>query len=502
MNSRSEVKYGALLSYFTIGFYIVAGLFYTPYLISKLGLSDYGLFSLSLSIIGYFSMDFGVGAALTRFIARFRAEQREDEVKNLLGLTAKLYLLMDSVIFIALCVLYIFSGEIFDNLTVQEYERFKLVLLITSLFVIFSFPMMPLNGIFIAYEKMVVLQIFELLGKFFSVTFLVLALWLGYGLFGVVIVSSAVTLSVQIAKALYLKYRLGLSLNLRFHDKSMLKSIASFSMWATVATIADKFFFAVIPIFLAALSGTTQVAVFAIIATVEGYVLTIARAMNGLFLPKVMKMVVDNNSSRQITDLLIKVGRVQLYIIGYVIIFLFIFGREFFNLWVGEDFEMSYYGMVIVLLPCLFHLTMGVAEELIYAKDKVKYRAMIYVTGSLTSVGLILLLAPRLGAIGASIAVGVAFLVAYNIVADIIYNKVFKIEIMRFFKECHMKILPLFIVIMILGSLLQFYFPSDNYYGLIVKVISLSIIYVIIMWIFSFNSGEKELILSFFKKKI
>ncbi len=501
MNSAKEIKCGAILSYLTIAFYVIAGLLYTPYLIRNLGLSDYGIFSLSISIIGYFSMDFGVGAAITRFIARFRAEDREAEVKNILGITTKLYLAIDLLIFIGLCLLYYFSDNLFTSLTPEEFERFKLVLLITSFFIIFSFPMMPLNGIFIAYEKMIALQCFEFLSKFLSVSLLVAALYLGLGLFGVVIVSCGVAISVQIAKLLYLHRKLGLTINVGYHDRNMLKSIASFSMWATIATIADKFFFAIVPFLLASFSGTTEIAIFAIIASIEGYVLTLARALNGLFLPKVMKMVVDKSSDYTITALLIRVGRIQLYIIGYIIIVLFIFGRDFLQLWVGADFNMSYYGMLIVLFPCLFHLPMGIAEELIYARNKVKYRALIYVTGSVISVLLIVLLSPELGAIGASIAIGMAFLIAYNILADTIYYRVLKLGIGRFFKETHLKILPVFVIILILGFAIQYFFPTFSFISLGIKGIILTTVYITVAWVMSMNQEEKELIKSLVRKK-
>lgn len=501
MNSAKEIKFGAILSYLTIAFYVIAGLLYTPYLIGNLGLSDYAIFSLSISIIGYFSMDFGVGAALTRLIARFRAEDREAEVKNILGITTKLYLAIDMLIFTGLCLLYYFTDKIFISLTPEEFERFKFVLIIISFFIIFSFPMMPLNGIFLAYEKMVALQCFELLSKLISVSLLVVSLYLGLGLFGVVIVSCGVTCSFQIAKLLYLHRRLGLTLNMGYRDRNMLKSIASFSIWATIATIADKFFFAIVPFLLASFSGTTEIAIFAIIATIEGYVLTIARALNGLFLPKVMKMVVDKTSDNTITTLLIRVGRIQLYIIGYIIIALFIFGRDFLRLWVGTNFNMAYYGMLIVLFPCLFHLTMGIAEELIFARNKVKYRALIYVTGSVISVLLIVLLSPKFGAIGASIAIGIAFLIAYNILADMIYYRVLKLGIGRFFKETHLKILPVFIIILIFGFTLQYFFPTFNFIMLGIKGIILTIVYFALAWVMSMNQEEKNLIKSFVSRK-
>lgn len=159
-NHRQE-KLGAILSYTTFAFNIITGLIYIPLLIRTLGVSDYGLYTLSASIIGYFVIDFGIGAAQTRFIARFRAEGREEKVKDLAGITAKLYIIIDALIFCALILVYIFSEEIFANLTPIELERFKVIFLISSLFVVFNFPLLPLNGIFVAYKRIVALKLFS-----------------------------------------------------------------------------------------------------------------------------------------------------------------------------------------------------------------------------------------------------------------------------------------------------------------------------------------------------
>lgn len=67
MNSSKQIKLGALISYFAIAFNIVAGLIYTPWMISKIGQSNYGLYTLATSVISMFVMDFGMGAAVTRF---------------------------------------------------------------------------------------------------------------------------------------------------------------------------------------------------------------------------------------------------------------------------------------------------------------------------------------------------------------------------------------------------------------------------------------------------
>jgi len=95
-----SAKITSLISYFNIAFYIVTGLFYTPLLVKTLGLSDYAIFSLVVSLVGYFSIDFGVGTAQTRYIAKLLAEGRRQKIYDLLGITNKIFSLIDFIIII------------------------------------------------------------------------------------------------------------------------------------------------------------------------------------------------------------------------------------------------------------------------------------------------------------------------------------------------------------------------------------------------------------------
>jgi len=462
INSTQQVKTGAILSYITIAFNIVASFLYTPFLVRTLGLSDYGLFALSASLVSYFSIDLGLSTAITRFIARYRAEGNEHRIKDVLGVAYKLYVAIDIILLLLLGMVYLFIDRIFGNLSLVELNRFRNIFLITSLFILLHIPLLPVNGCFFAYERVVALKAFDLINKIVTVALLVLMLMLGLGLYGVVLVNVMSTLVVQFIKLVYLHRKEGLIINFRYYEKGMLKSIGAFSLWATVSMVADKFFFSIIPTLLAAFSNTHEVAFFAIVISVEGYVLSMARVFNGLFLTRVMRLVVCNGTPEQQTDLLIRVGRVQLYIIGIIVVGLVSLGKEFFAHWLGMGFDRSYYAMVLVLLPCLFHLTQTIAEELVYAHDKIKYRALSYVVGSMVSVTTIVLLAPRYGAIGAAIGVFLSFVVAHNIIIDVVYHQVLRINMLRFLYECHGKILPVFAVAGGFGFIMQTYIHTPG----------------------------------------
>ncbi len=56
----NQRKIGAILSYLVITLNMIVGIAYTPFLIRKLGQSEYGLFSIIQSVISYLTvMDMG-----------------------------------------------------------------------------------------------------------------------------------------------------------------------------------------------------------------------------------------------------------------------------------------------------------------------------------------------------------------------------------------------------------------------------------------------------------
>ena len=112
---QGQIAKGAIISYIAIFLNIAITFFYTPWMIRQIGVSDYGLYSLVGTFISYFIIDFGLSGAITRFIAKYRAEGNQKKVENMLGLTTKVYLYIDALIFLpslyAISSLRIFSRD-------------------------------------------------------------------------------------------------------------------------------------------------------------------------------------------------------------------------------------------------------------------------------------------------------------------------------------------------------------------------------------------------------
>lgn len=488
---QTDAKKTAIVSYLSTAFYIITGFFYTPYLIKVLGVSDYSIFALTTSLVGYFSLDFGIGAAQTRYIAKMLAQGRQDKVNDIIGITTKLFSIFDFIVIIILCIVYFYADDIFSGLTSEEFSKFKEVFIISMIFIMINIPLMPTNGIFLGYDRAYDLAIFSGIYRVISISALFLVLILQAGLFWVVIVNVSAQIGAQIYKFIYIKKVGKFKININSKDKELIQYLAHFSGWATIGIIADKFFFGIIPFLLAIVSDSNEIAVFAIVISVEGYILSISRSMSGIFLPRIARMLVHGASSESHTDLLIKVGRVQLYIVGILITWVICFGDVFIRLWLGPGFENSYYCLILVLVPCLFHLTQTTAEELLLASNNVKYRAITNIVGSFLSIISIVILGKYLGALAAGIGVFLSFVIAHNICIDYIYSKKLKLSMTRFFMNCHFKILPTFFVLLCFGWLLKTFIKFSSLFNLVAVSSIWVLLGIVILYFLAFNETEK-----------
>lgn len=502
INNSNQIKIAAVLSYFNIIFNILSGLIYTPWMIGQIGDSDYGLYILATSLITMISMDFGLSSAVSRFISKYRAQEEKDKIEQFLGITYKLYLTISIVIFIILFIIFLFIERIYIQLTTEEIIKFKTIYCIAGLSTVISFPFIPLNGIIISNEKFIFLRIVELIQKISIILFMVISLILGYGLYALVLVNAFVSIFAIIIKLLFINHKINYKADFKYLNKNLVKEIFSFSVWSTIILIAQRLILNITPTVLGIFSGTAQIAIFSVGMTIEGYVWTFANALNGLFLPKVSQMLYSNNKNRikDIENLMIKVGRVQLIIIGAIIAIFISLGSEFMILWMGENFINSYFVSVFLILHTIITLTQEIANNMLIAMNEIKYRAIATGTTAVISLSLSLILSYFMGAIGAAISIFIGNLIGRVIIMNIIYQKKLGINIKLFFKECHFRmIIPVTITILV-GFLLLGYNQNLNMINFIIKLIVLFTIYSLLVWKLFLNNYEKNLILSPFRK--
>lgn len=490
--SSSTIKKGAIISYLAIFLNIAITFFYTPWMIKKIGVSDYGLYSLVYSFISYFILDFGLHQAIQRFIAKYRAEGSEDKVEKMIGITTRVYLIIDAIIFIVLFVLYFFISDIFTGLTPTEIERLKGLYIIAGIFSVLSFMFKPMAGAMMAYEYFVEEKALEMVNRVGAVVGVCIALALGADVFALILINGAFSLFTSILKLIVFKRKSKLNIQWTYFDMGELKNIFSFSMWTFGSGLAQRLRLSLVPSILGILSNSSEIAIFAMGMSLEGMVYTISSAINGLFLPTVSRMV-HNQKRDELTQLMVRVGRIQLYIICLIFSGFVIFGQSFLHLWVGDDFMNVYWVLLLLILSNLVSLTQRIAEDLVYVENKIKETAIRIFVCSVIGLGMGCLLAQKFGAVGA--AIGTAFgLCIYQVIINLFYHNRLGLNIRLFFGRCHLKIMPLLILLASVFYFVFSWFTIDSWIKLVVGIMIYSMAFAFVCYFILFNEEEKGLL--------
>lgn len=471
------------------------GLIYTPWMIHSIGKENFGLYTLAISVISLFVFDFGMSQAVQRFVAKYLAEGKLEKANNCLGLVAKLYIWLDVALLILLTIVYFFIPFIYQELTHDEIEKFKVVYCVAALFSVISFPFIPLNGVLNANEKFVQLKSCDLIHKFLVVGLMSICLLLGYGLFALVIVNAVAGVLTIILKLIVLKRYTSTRINYRYKDQAEFKSIMSFSCWVTVIALAQRMIFNIAPSVLGIFSGSASIAALGIAITIEGYYYTFASAIYGLFIPKAARMMVSGQDS---LPLMIKVGRIQILLLGLIFFAFISIGKEFIDMWVGNDFSDVYLGVILLLFPSFIQSSEDIADQTLVLAN-IKLKAMIYIVMAILNVVLLLVLTPYYNMLGICMAVFISYLFR-TIMSNAIYHKVLKINIHVFFKESFLRMLFPLLLTLVIGFGINCIIPFSGWGGVIVKGGCFVVEYFIIMYALAMNKYERNLITEPVKK--
>lgn len=499
MSSSKQLKLGALMSYVAIAINIVTGLLYTPWMIHSIGRENFGLYTLAMSVISLFVFDFGLSSAVTRFIAKYLAEGRQDKANNCLGLVYRLYFIIDIVLFLILVGVFFFIPQIYQELSPDEIQKFKVVYCVAALYSVISFPFIPVNGVLMAHEKFIQLKICEVAHKLIIVVAMSACLLLGGGLYSLVIVNAVAGVLTILFKLSCIRRYTPQSVSLHYSNRTELREIIGFSGWVTVISIAQRCIFNLAPSILGALSGSAAIAILGIAITLEGYTYTFSSAINGMFLPKVSRIVADEKGD--VLPLMIRVGRIMIYVISLIVFGVITLGQDFIQLWVGSDFNESYYCAVLIILPSLLQLPQDIGSQAIYAKNKVRKLSIVYVAMAVTNIIGAILLAPILGALGICISICIAYIVR-TVGMDVIFYRDLNIDVFAFFRETFVKMSVPLVLSLMIGFGCNYIIPLHSWMGFVVKGCLFVLGYCVVIYTMSMNSSEKELLVSIFRRPV
>lgn len=500
MDYKRQIAGGALIGYVAIAINILAGLLYTPWMISVLGNSDYGLYTLATSLITIFMFDFGVGAAVSRFVAREHAVGNEVGVRRILGTVYRLYFLIDLVIASVLICVFIFMDALYAGLTPHELEKLRVVFVIVGAYNVIVFPTTPYGGVLQAYEQFIPLKLCDIFNKVFSIACIIGALCLGGGLYALVLLTALSGLLTTGIKYCLVRRGVKVKADLLYHDKTLIKDLLGFSIWTTIISLCQRMIFNITPSILGAVANTTAVAIFGVASTIEGYVYLIANAMNGLFITRVAhnSTALGKNSREANLSLMIKIGRIQFMIVGLILAVFLTMGSQFVSLWIGSDYYGSFIGAALLLIPMLFSASQQIAETVVSIENKVKQQSLVFIAMAVINLCLTVPLSSLFGAVGAAGSICLAYLVRTSLM-NVLYYRELKLDMVLFYKSCYTTLWLPILTGVASGMIINMMLPGVTWVLFLLKGCIVCLMYGFAL-VPCFNTYERNLLKSVVKR--
>ena len=491
MNTSKQIKIGAIISYLTIAFNIVAGLIYTPWMINSIGKDNYALYTLALSIINIFLLDFGIGSSVTRFLSEYYANNQHDEAERFMGVVYKVFFIISAIIAACLFVFYFFIDVLYVKLTDSEIVIFKHLFIIVGAYSVVSFPCTTFKGVLMANEKFIAVKLSGLGQKVFDVLLIIIFLLYGKGVYAMVFVHAVSNMVFHAVRYIVIRKCTAQRSKIDSWDKEQAKSLFGYSIWITVISLAQRCIFNIMPSLIAALIGSVEVTMFSLAATLEGYVYTFSDAINGMFMPRISRIFASDNSEKEINVLMCKVGKFHTYTIGLIIIGFICVGSRFIDIWMGKGYETVYICAVLLMLPSIIDVPQQIAKTSLLTLNIVKQQAGIYVIMAVVSICLSFLLIPSFGAVGAAVAVCCAYFVR-TFLFNLLYKKKLPVKLGHYFKTVYLKWGIVAIITFLTGYIANILLQKDGVIAFLIHGVCVVVAYFTFIYLFCVDKNTKS----------
>lgn len=497
MQSSKEIKIGAILSYVIIVVNMLIGVLYTPILTAKLGQTEYGLYSLVTSVISYLTiLDFGFGNAIIIYTTRYRNKNEKDKEQKLHGMFFIIYTVIGIIAGILGAILWLNVDKLFGNtMSADELSKAKILMGILTLNLVLTFPLSVFSSIITSYEKFVFSKVLNLVRIILNPIVMIVLLNFGFKSIALVILNTVLNLGTLILNYIYCKTKLKIKLKFGKIDFKLLKEIMAYSVWIFLNSIMDKINWSLDQFVLGIYSGSVAVAIYSVASQLNQMYINFSTAISGVLLPRVTKMENDNASDEEFTDIFIKTGRIQYIVMGLIMSGFVLFGKEFINImWVGPEYAESYIIACILMLPSTIPLIQNVGLNILQAKNKYKFRVIVLMVFAVVNVCISIILSKKYGGIGAALGTAISTILGQVIFMNIFYQKKIGINIVKFWKNILTMSIPMIFVI-ILAIILKTIVPINSIIVLVAQIVLYTLIYCLIVYKFSINEYEKQLIL-------
>lgn len=501
MNNGKQLKLGSLLSYLQMFLGVLISLIYTPVMLKLLGKSEYGLYNTVSSTISMLSLlSLGLNSGYIRYFAKYKQKQDTESIWKLNGLFLIIFTIIGIVALVCGIILSFNMELVFsDGLTIYEYQIARILMILLTFNLAISFPMSVFSHIISANEKFIVLKVISNIKTVVSPLVTLPLLLMGFRSMAMVTVTLVLSIVTDGIYLYYVKTKLKNRFIFRGFEKGVFGSLFSYTAFIAINLIVDQINWNVDKILLGRYRGTEAVAIYSVGYMLYQYYMMFSTSISSVFTPRIHKIVQETCNDqllrrKQLSELFVKVGRIQYIMLGVIASGIIFFGRDFITkYWAGLDYSASYYVALLLILSASIPLIQNIGIEVQRAQNKHKFRAVIYTLMALLNVGISVILCQKYGAVGSAVGTAISLVIANGIIMNIYYHVSCNVDVWEFWKNILRVSLGL-IAPVLFGIFIHMFATWSNIGEYLLAIAMYTLVYILSMWFAGMNEYERSLI--------
>ena len=492
----NQVRLGAVLSYVSMGLSTLISLIYTPIMLDRLGETEYGVYGAVGPIISYLLLlSMGLGSAYIRYYSQAKVAQDRREMAKLNGM----FLVTLSLLGLVLLALGFFLAAhpqmVFGTKWAPEELALGAKLLrIMTVNAALSFPFSVFESHVNIHERYLFLKAVTMAKSVLSPLISIPLLLLGFRS-PTIATLSLVTIVCGLTYMFYCLTVLKMPMSFRTYDLPLMKNMMGFTFYIFLAVVVDQLNYGIGTLMTTWIHGAELSGVYYSANQLNVYYLSFAMAISNVLIPRVHRMVAEGDSTRELTKLMTKAGRLQFIMLMAVFLGFVAVGRPFVILWAGgkEQFSVDYPVALLLFASTIVSAIQFVGLEILRAKNMHRFRAWVYLGAAAVNVGLMIPLCKYGGLIG--VAGSILFVTVVGNVLPI--NWYFRRHVgldIRWFWSHIARLLPSMVGPAVAAVLIAVLVPVSGYLDILIWGCVFVVVYAVSLWLFGMNRYERGII--------
>lgn len=391
---------GALSNYAGKGLILVLGFLLTPFILHRLGRTDYGLLVLVGPIVTYGTLlDLGISSTLTKHVAEYEAKGKLLDTGDMLASALRLYLMLALVTLLLSGAVAVIAPRLL-HVPINHRTSASWVFFLAGCGVAVSLPNAVPSAVLRGLHRFDLTNLLAVGGTLVALVATLIVLALGGGVVGMVALTAPLRLVLPIP-GVWLVHRIAPDLRVRWRGgtRTNLRQMASSTASVFAIQVAARFQTETDELVIGAFRPLSDITPFSLAARVGGIANLVADQFVQVLLPLASALHAENDRQRM-RDLYVTSTRVTLAIAVPIAGVVIVLAAPILSAWVGPQYAPYSYLVAILGVALVIDTSITPAGSVLQAMDHLRPVAIASMCSGVANLLLSMILVHFIGLAG------------------------------------------------------------------------------------------------------